>query len=343
MKSIKGLAVGLLFFSVGIFTPQVAYTSPLDYSFPELLERYETTDEILRQLELHRPIAPLETREMVELPPISDVIPFETKYIYDEFGHFMEVLTDETLAAFNEELMRRVNLEITPEFEAYASALGALVDIMMAIEYYNTHGYAPISPAFSGDHQIRRIANVLDSHDGLSFAQSTHVNSLGLDSQLLANGTSRPAFIPQSIDNTAWRDAFRHFSWNLNMARNVNLGSVVARIAGNNHEWAGILRGNNVSEAQAINMRRHLATEMSRNLATFNTFVDNDTLMDFWNNREGVLNSNMSGSPLQIFTSRWQSANIIGTRYNVGVPQHQVTPERRANIFTTRWHIHFQH
>jgi len=255
MKTIKRiLTFSILFFCMGAFSTQVIYANPVDYSFPELLERYGSTDEILRQLELHTPVVPIMPH--IDFPPIEEVIDLETKYIYDSAGNYIEVLTDEALEAFNEEIRRRSDLSITPEFEAYADELAARADIMMAIAYYEYYGYVPTSPTFFYN-DIRRVANILDEHDGLTLSQRNTVNSTGLAARNLANSTSRPSGIPNAIDNNAWRDAFRHFEWNRNMARNMN--QRVARIAGNNHEWAGIIGTSNRSNAQMIEDRRRIA------------------------------------------------------------------------------------
>jgi len=80
---------------------------------------------------------------------------------------------------------------------------------------------------------------------------------------------------------------------------------------------------------------------MTRSQAIFNTHVDNDTLMDFWNNRAGVNNSNLSGTSINVFNTVWNRGQLIGTIWNIGLPRYEVTSARRSDIFNSRWFIHF--
>jgi len=306
-----------------------------------LLERHGSIYEVLRQLDFHRPIKPTVARSRIELPPICYALQLETKYVYDYFGEPIEMFTDEAMEAFWEEVLRRARMDITPELEAYADALAAEADIILALVHYEIYGYIPITPLLYEGVTIRRVATMLDMNDGLNATLSANVLRLGGEASAVSSVASRPAVIPSQIDNTAWRDAYRHFYWTRQMARS-SMGPNVARVASNNHEWAGrliMLPGSgNFTNAEIITVRRSMAIASNQSLVSFNANFNNDFIMDFWNNREGINRRNTTNA-MDAFVASINSGNIILSIW-AGFP-HSVTAQHRSSIWSANWYIHF--
>jgi len=306
-------------------------------SFSELLERFGDTDEILRQLELHRPAAPTQIRTRA----LQDFSLLETTVSYDESGYPTESFTPEADAEFWRLIYEDAANRITPEFLEYAEEIGRHADIMLAIEYYKENGHVPINARISDFlPTTRRMAGVLDAHDGVGTVQRGLATSEGSWATNYARFAIRPSWMPDRYTNDQWRDALRHFAWNQNMA---GLGSQTARIIGNNHEYSSVLirrhdgvhmtHHSQLSDAMIISLRDsmvHIASVSG--VAAFNSTFTNHEIMDLWNNRAGVIRHGRS-SGMPAFRQAWDAGEIIGA-------SHAVTGGHRDAMRLSGWWRH---
>jgi len=315
------------------------WSNLLDYTAQELIFRFGSVEEVIRQLDLNRPIRPESLQMQIELPLISEVINLELIYMYDENGVTVTKLSEDSMSLFIDELLRRSEIGITPEQEYFDKKIATEATLLFTLMHYENYGYIPISPQFMY-FNLRRIAYMLDNHDGLTMSQSHTVTSIGNNAANIANWFPRPNGIDQRYDNAAWRDAFRHFAWGRYLA--MATSPHISRIATNNHEWAGvinnILGSGNFQATQVVNLRREIAREVVMGQGMFNHHFDNDTVMDFWNNRAGVNSASVipHGDHLEVFMLYWNRGDLIRSIYFGAV-----SPARRSEMFHSRWFLHF--